>query len=99
MLDFEVVQNREVIDQSGHSNNGFLDQQVVIREHPQICGHYADLTNNGEILFYPDSFFGKPRTGISIACWVNIQGDLSGKHSIFSTVRQNGDKTFLGRYC
>ena len=93
-----MVQNSVVIDQSGYSNNGYLDRHALIKEHPQICGHYADLTNAGEILFSAAQFIGKPRSGISISCWVNIQGDLGGKHSIFSTIRQTSVKSYIGTF-
>jgi len=98
VLDFEVVENSMVVDQSGYSNNGYLDRHVVIREHPQICGHYADLVNLGEIIFSAQTFLGKPRSGITIACWINIQGDLGGKHSVFSTVRQIAVNNYIGGY-
>ena len=86
-----------VIDQSGHGNSGYLDKNSLIREHPQICGHYADLSRNGQILISAQTFLSKPRNGISIACWVNIQTDnMNGKHSIFSTVREVSQHNFLG---
>ena len=96
-MDFEVIKDRVVFDQSGYRNNGYLDRHVTIKEHPQICGHYADLSNLGEILFSAQTFLGKPRTGITIACWVNIQTELTGKHSIFSTIRQTGANNYIGK--
>lgn len=96
VLDFEVVQNHVVLDQSGYRNYAYLDAHVEIREHSQICGHYADFTNQGEILFSAPNFIGKPRTGITIAAWVNIQDTVAGKHSIFSTVRKIGT-SFIGK--
>lgn len=98
LLDFEVIENHVVIDQSGWGNHGYLDQNVGIREHPQICGHYADMTTMGEVLLSAQTFLGKPKTGITIACWVNIQGDITGKHSIFSTIRRTVDNSYIGGY-
>ena len=96
VLDFEVVLNHMVVDQSGYRNYAYLDNNVEIREHTQICGHYADLAKAGEILFSAPNFLGIPRSGITIAAWINIQGPVEGKHSIFSTVRQIG-KSFIGK--
>jgi len=98
VLDFEVIQNHMTIDQSGNGNNGYFNDQVIIREHPQICGHYADLTYMGEVLFSAQTFIKKPKTGITIACWVNIQGDIAGKHSIFSTIRRSVENNYIGMY-
>ena len=96
LIDFEVVENHVAMDQSGNSNHGYFNRQVTIKEHPQICGHFADLTSIGEIIFPGATFYNKPRVGVTIACWVNIQSEVSGKHSIFSTIRRTADGTFIG---
>ena len=97
LLDFEVIENHVAMDQSGNGNHGYFNRQVQIREHPQICGHFADLTNLGEVILSASTFYGKPRTGITIACWVNIQSEVSGKHSIFSTIRRTQENSFIGK--
>ena len=97
LLDFEVIDNSVVVDQSGYGNNGYLTVGAKIMDHPQICGHYADLTNQGSVILPDKAFVARPRTGITIACWVNIQGDVAGKHAIFTTVRMVGPEQFIGK--
>ena len=96
LLDFEVVEGKVVVDQSGKGNNAYLDKSAVVRPHDQMCGHYADLTGEGDIILVDKTFRGKPQTGITIACWVNLQGSLTAKHSLFSTVRMVSPVNFIG---
>lgn len=96
LLDFEAVEGKVVVDQSGKGNNAYLDKSAVIRAHDQMCGHYADLSGDGDIILVDKTFRGKPQTGITIACWVNLQGSLMAKHSLFSTVRMVSPVSFIG---
>ncbi len=96
MLDFEMVEGDVIVDQSGKGNNAYLERSALIREHDQMCGHYADLSGNGDIVLVDRTFRGKPRTGITIACWVNLQGNVFAKHSLFSTVRMVSPVNFIG---
>ena len=98
LLDFEVIEGKVVVDQSGKGNNAYLDKSAVVRPHDQMCGHYADLTGDGDIILVDKTFRGKPQTGITIACWVNLQGSLTAKHSLFSTVRMVSPVSFIGMY-
>ena len=98
LLDFEVIEGKVVVDQSGKGNNAYLDKSAVVRPHDQMCGHYADLTGDGDIILVDKTFRGKPQTGITIACWVNLQGSLTAKHSLFSTVRMISPVNFIGMY-
>ena len=61
-----------------------------------MCGHYADLSGDGDIILVDQTFRGKPQTGITIACWMNLQGNVNEKHSLFSTVRMITPVTFIG---
>lgn len=98
LLDFEVVEGKVVVDQSGKGNNAYLDKSAVVRPHNQMCGRYADLSGDGDIILVDKTFRGKPQTGITIACWVNLQGDVAAKHSLFSTVRMVSPSNFIGGY-
>ena len=55
LLDFEIVDNNVAMDQSGYGNNGYLDNGPILREHPQICGHYIDMTEQGTVIL-PDRY-------------------------------------------
>ena len=96
LLDFEVIEGRVIVDQSGKGNNAYLDKSAVVRPHDQMCGHYADLTGDGDIILVDKTFRGKPQTGVTIACWVNLQGNLAARHSLFSTVRMMSPVNFIG---
>ena len=97
LLDFEVLEGNVIVDQSGKGNNAYLDKGAVVRAHDQMCGHYADLTGNGDIILVDKTFRGKPQTGITIACWVNLRGNELAKHSLFSTVRMVSPVNFIGK--
>ena len=92
------MEGNVVVDQSGKGNNAYLDKGAVVRAHDQMCGHYADLTGNGDIILVDKTFRGKPQTGITIACWVNLRGNELAKHSLFSTVRMVSPVSFIGKH-
>lgn len=76
-----------VLDESDKGNNAFLDKGAFIAPHRGVCGHYASLGKSGDILLEDTTFRGKPRTGITVASWVNLVGSSRGYHSVFSTAR------------
>lgn len=86
-LGFEKWENQVVLDESDKGNNAFLDKGAFIAPHRGVCGHYASLGKSGDILLEDTTFRGKPRTGITVASWVNLVGTSRGYHSVFSTAR------------
>ena len=86
-----------IIDQSGLGNNAYLEKHATVKAHDDMCGHFADLSGDGDVILVDRTFRGKPRTGITITCWVNLRGSVYGKHSIFSTVRMVSPTNFIGK--
>jgi hypothetical protein len=84
-LDFEDIDGHVIIDQSGKGNNAFMEKETRIVPYKSLCGHHLDLGYHGNLLLEDITFRTKPKYGISIACWVNLQGTSQGSHSIFST--------------
>ena len=86
-----------VLDESDKGNNAFLDKGAFIAPHRGVCGHYASLGKSGDILLEDTTFRGKPRTGITVASWVNLVGSSRGYHSVFSTARVMNIGQIMGK--
>lgn len=97
-LGFEKWENQVVLDESDKGNNAFLDKGAFIAPHRGVCGHYASLGKSGDILLEDTTFRGKPRTGITVASWVNLVGSSRGYHSVFSTARVMNIGQIMGGY-
>lgn len=96
-LDFETVDGEVVVDKSGKGNNAFMREETRILPYKGICGHHADLGYHGNLLLQDETFRQKPKYGISIACWVNVQGSSRGSHSMFSTSKVVSESRVLGK--
>lgn len=86
-LGFEKWEDRVVLDESDKGNNAYLNNGAFIAEHKGMCGHFASLGKSGDILLEDTTFRGKPRSGITVASWVNLARTSRGIHSLFSTAR------------
>ena len=86
-LGFEKWEDQIVLDESDKGNNAFLNNGAFIAPHRGACGHFASLAKSGDILLEDTTFRGKPRTGVTVAIWVNLPGTSRGIHSVFSTAR------------
>ena len=86
-LGFEKWEAQVVLDESDSGNNAFLDNGAFIAHHKGICGHFASLGKSGDIILEDTTFRGKPRSGITVASWVNLARTSRGIHSLFSTAR------------
>ena len=86
-LGFEKLEDQIVLDESDKGNNAFLNNGAFIIPHSGACGHFANLGKSGDILLEDTTFRGKPRTGVTVASWVNLVRTSRGIHSLFSTAR------------
>ena len=86
-LGFEKWEDQVILDESDKGNNAFLNNGAFIAPHRGACGHFASLGKSGDILLEDTTFRGKPRSGITVASWVNLVGTSRGDHSLFSTAR------------
>lgn len=68
-------------------NNAYLNNGAFVAPHRGMCGHFAGLGTSGDILLEDTTFRGKPRSGITVASWVNLARTSRGIHSLFSTAR------------
>ena len=84
-LGFEKWENQVVLDQSNMGNNAFLENGARILPRSDLCGHLADLRGSNDIILEDNTFRRKPRDGVTIAAWTNIQGTTKGLHTLFST--------------
>ena len=86
-LGFEKWEDQIILDESDMGNNAYLNNGAFVAPHRGMCGHFAGLGTSGDILLEDTTFRGKPRSGITVASWVNLARTSRGMHSLFSTAR------------